>query len=373
MKKVLLVATVQSHICQFHHPLVSMLHQHGVEVHAAARNNLAEKNGLSIGFIDRVFDIPFNRSPFSPANLKAYRMLKKLIDEGDYDVIHCNTPVGGVVGRLAARAARRQGARVFYTAHGFHFYKGAPVINWLLYYPLEKLIARLTDKLITITEEDCRLAKRKFRTEVCHTHGVGVDAERFRLLPAQQAATLRSELGFGEEHFLLLCVGELLKNKNQATLIRAVAILKDSIPGIRLLLAGNGPMRDDLESLVKELELESNIVFTGYRPDIERYTNACDIVVSASFREGLPLNILEAMRCGKPVVASGNRGHNELVKDGRTGFLVDAGDAAAFAEKTLLLYQDDALRRTLSARAIECAEAYTSGRVMQELEAIYYG
>ena len=118
--KVLLVATVQSHICQFHRPLVAMLHEHGCEVHVAARNNLAEKNGLKLDFVEQVFDVPFQRSPFSPKNLGAYKQLKKIVGEGSYDVVHCNTPVGGVVGRLAARKARKRGTKVFYTAHGFH-------------------------------------------------------------------------------------------------------------------------------------------------------------------------------------------------------------------------------------------------------------
>lgn len=112
-KKILLIATVQSHICQFHKPLVAMLHEHGCEVHVAARNNLAEKNGLKLDFVEQVFDVPFQRSPFSPKNLGAYKQLKKIIDEGNYDVVHCNTPVGGVVGRLAARKARKHGTKVF--------------------------------------------------------------------------------------------------------------------------------------------------------------------------------------------------------------------------------------------------------------------
>lgn len=124
--KVLLVATVQSHICQFHKPLVNMLHEHGVEVHVAARNNLAEKNGLALDFVEKVFDIPFARSPKSKNNIIAYKQLKKIIDEGHYDVVHCNTPMGGIVTRLAARNARKHGTKVYYTAHGFHFYKGAP-------------------------------------------------------------------------------------------------------------------------------------------------------------------------------------------------------------------------------------------------------
>ena len=157
--KVLLIATVQSHICQFHKPLVAMLHEHGCEVHVAARNNLAEKNGLKLDFAEQVFDVPFQRSPFSPKNLGAYKQLKKIVGEGSYDVIHCNTPVGGVVGRLAARKSCKRGTKVFYTAHGFHFYKGAPKKNWLIWYPVEKFMCRHTDKLITINEEDYQIGR----------------------------------------------------------------------------------------------------------------------------------------------------------------------------------------------------------------------
>lgn len=160
--KILLVATVQSHICQFHKPLVAMLHEHGCEVHVAARNNLAEKNRLKLDFVEQVFDVPFQRSPFSPKNLGAYKQLKKIIDEGNYDVVHCNTPVGGVLGRLAAQKARKRGTKVFYTAHGFHFYKGAPKKNWLIWYPVEKFMCRHTDKLITITQEDYDLFPRRW-------------------------------------------------------------------------------------------------------------------------------------------------------------------------------------------------------------------
>lgn len=238
--KVLLVATVQSHICQFHRPLVAMLHEHGCEVHVAARNNLAEKNGLKLDFVEQVFDVPFQRSPFSPKNLGAYKQLKKIIDEGSYDVIHCNTPVGGVVGRLAARKSRKRGTKVFYTAHGFHFYKGAPKKNWLIWYPVEKFMCRHTDKLITITQEDYDLASAKFPTQVERIHGVGANSAKYRKLSEAECAALRCELGYAEDEKILLCTGELLPNKNQITAIRAMDALRKKQPNVRLLLAGNG-------------------------------------------------------------------------------------------------------------------------------------
>lgn len=132
-KKILLVATVQSHIAQFHRPLAEVLHAHGYEVHAAARNNLAEKNGLQLDFVDKVFDVRFSRSPKSKENMIAFNQLRGIVDSGNYEVVHCNTPMGGMIARLATRAARKKGTKLFYTAHGFHFYDGAPKKNWMIF------------------------------------------------------------------------------------------------------------------------------------------------------------------------------------------------------------------------------------------------
>ena len=151
MKKVLLTATVQSHICQFHKPLVRFLHKNGYEVHVAAKNNLAEKNGLQLDFVEKVFDVPFSRSPKSKDNIQAYKELKKILEQNDYDIVHCNTPMGGIVTRLAARKSRKKkNTKVYYTAHGFHFYKGSDKKSWTVFYPVEKFFSRYTDLIITI-------------------------------------------------------------------------------------------------------------------------------------------------------------------------------------------------------------------------------
>lgn len=369
--KVLLVATVQSHICQFHRPLVAMLHQHGCQVHVAARNNLAEKNGLQLDFVEQVFDLPFQRSPFSPKNLGAYRQLKALINGGGYDVVHCNTPVGGVLGRLAAREARRRGTRVFYTAHGFHFYQGAPKQNWLLWYPVEKLLCRCTDRLITITGEDFALARAHFPTQVGRIHGVGANAEKYRLSTDGERAAVRQELACTPQTRLLLCTGELLPNKNQTTALRALALLRQTHPEVRLLLAGNGPTLPQLREQTEAAGLGEAVTFLGYRTDLERYANAADIILSCSFREGLPMNIVEGMLLAKPVVASHNRGHRELVQDGVTGFLVPPADAEAFAARLARLLEDPALARQMGQAGYERAQLYADTNVRRELEVIY--
>lgn len=370
--KVLLVATVKSHIVQFHRPLVSMLHEHGAEVYAAAYDNLAVKNGLKLDFVDGVYDIPFVRSPFSPKNIAAYRALKKVIDGGGFDVIHCNTPVGGIVGRLAARKAKKGGTKVLYTAHGFHFFKGGPKKSWLIYYPVEKLMARLTDRLITINEEDNRLAEEKFNTEVCRIHGVGVDTERYHEADGETRASLRAAEGLTDGDFAILCTGELNENKNQTTLLEAAAKLKESLPNLKVLLAGNGPLEGRLRERAASLGLEDTVRFLGYRTDLERVAPAVDIVVSCSRREGLPLNIVEAMLCGRAVVASENRGHRELVKDGKTGYILSPDDAESFAGAILRLANDKELRMRLGAEGKKFAQSYTVPNVKKELEEIYF-
>lgn len=369
--KVLLVATVQSHISQFHKPLAAMLCEHGCEVHAAARDNLSEKNGLKLDFVEQVFDVPFQRSPFSPKNLKAYRQLKKIIDEGGYDVIHCNTPVGGVLGRLAARKVRKNGAKVFYTAHGFHFYRGAPKKNWLIWYPVEKFMCQYTDKLITITQEDYDLASANFRTQVERIHGVGANSSKYCRQSEAERETLRQELGFSQQDKILLCTGELLPNKNQITAVRAMQILVEKEPGAKLLLAGNGPTLAELQAEIERLGLQNSVNFLGYRTDLERYANIADVIVSCSYREGLPMNIVEGMLLGKPVIASYNRGHRELIVPGVTGFMVPPTDASAFAEKVALLLENVTLASALGQAGYEKAQLYADTNVRSELRKVY--
>lgn len=369
--KVLLVATVQSHICQFHKPLVAMLHEYGCEVHVVARNNLAEKNGLKLDFAEQVFDVPFRRSPFSPKNLGAYKQLKKIIGEGNYDVIHCNTPVGGVLGRLAARKARKHGTKVFYTAHGFHFYKGAPKKNWLIWYPVEKFMCRYTDKLITITQEDYDLASAKFPTQVERIHGVGANSAKYRKLSEAECAELRHELGYAADDKLLLCTGELLPNKNQITAIRTMKILTEKQSNIKLLLAGNGPTLPELQAEIAALDQHDCVELLGYRTDLERYANIADVIVSCSYREGLPMNIVEGMLLGKPVVASYNRGHRELIVPDVTGYMVPPADADAFAGKISMLLDDSALADRMGHAGYEKAQLYADTNVRQELGNIY--
>lgn len=372
MKKVLLVATVQSHICQFHKPLVEILKNNGYEIHVAARNNLAEKNGLKLDFVDKVFDVPFERSPFSIKNFKAYKLLKKLIYHEKYKIISCNTPVGGFLSRIAAIKARKKGTKIFYTAHGFHFYKGAPKKNWILYYPIEWFCSLFTDVLITINEEDFSLAKKRFMCKVERIHGVGVDSERYCPALDDEKIEIRKELGFKEEEKIILCVGELLPNKNQSMLIDAMKNVTQKFPEAKVILAGNGPEKENLEKRAIENGVEEKIVFLGYCTTLEKYQKIADVSVSCSKREGLGLNLIEAMLSGNPIVATSNRGHKELVIQGENGFLIDLGNTKELVDRIILILSDSEKAKEMGEKGIVIGTKYCIDEVKKELDMIYF-
>lgn len=344
-RKVLFLATIDKHFAGFHLPYFAWFKTMGYEVHTAANQHqpLAEA--------DVQHTIAVARSPFSRGNLRAYRQLKAILAANEYELIHCHTPLGGVLGRLAARAARKRGTKVVYTAHGFHFCKGAPLLNWLVYYPIERLLAYWTDVLITINEEDYRLALgHRFRAgAIEHVPGVGVDAARFEPVTEERKRELRRRFNYAEDDFLLFGAAEFNRNKNQEALIRALGRIGGAASRLRLLLAGDGPLLPELKRLSEELGVRERVDFLGERRDIDRLLPMCDAAVAASFREGLPVNILEAMACGLPVVASANRGHRELIRDDENGWLVDATDSEGFARRLLALYREPLTRRRMGA------------------------
>lgn len=371
-KKVLITATVLSHIAQFHKPLADMLHANGFEVHVAGKDNLALKKGLKIDWADKIYDIPFARSPKSLDNIKAYKQIKKIIDSEGYSHIHCNTPMGGIVTRLAARNARKRGTKVIYTAHGFHFHKRASKLAWFVYYPIEKYFARLTDKLITINHEDYNLSSNKFACETFYTHGVGVDANRYtHLKDEEERLALHNELGISATDKVILSVGELLPNKNQKMIIEAMPTIIASEPDALLILAGNGPMKDQLQELIKERGIENNVRLIGYCTCLEKYQKIASLLVACSYREGLPLNLVEAMLAQNPIVASHNRGHDELVNHGVTGFLVEPDDSEGMSEYVLQILNDSKLCNEFGENARRFALDFSFENVKQELKEVY--
>lgn len=370
MKKAILIATVQSHICQFHRPLIEILKKNGYEVHVAARDNLDEKNGLKLENVDRIFDIEFHRSPFNFSNIRAYKQLRSILKREQYEIISCNTPVGGIVSRLAARD---MSAKVYYMAHGFHFYKGAPKKNWILYYPIEKLFSSLTDCLITITKEDYNFAKQsKFKTKICYLPGVGVDQNRFMNVNKEEIENLENQYGCYNKT-VLLCTGELNKNKNQKNLIEAMQNVVKYHDNVILFLAGNGPLEKELKMMVENLNLDKYVVFLGYRTDIEKFVQLSDIVISVSNREGLPLNIIEAMICSKAIIVSNNRGHRELITNNVNGILLDKNESNILSNKIIELLDNKKLRELYGKNAFDDSKKYWVDNIKNMLKEIYLG
>lgn len=368
--KILYTASVLSHICQFHLPVMEMLQSEGHTVHVAARNNLDEKNGLTLRFTDEFFDIPFQRSPRDKRNKKAYKLLKQLLNKEYYDVIICNTPVVSVLTRLAAKQARKKGTVVIYIAHGFHFYKGAPLKYWL-FYPLERYMAnRHTDILVTINNEDYERVKRKFHCIVKHIYGVGVRSERYHPASHEETRIMREKEKLREDDFVVLCTKELRCNNNQKTILKAVSKIKKDIPELVLLLAGNGPDEEMLKSMTKELMIEDYVRFLGYRIDLENVVPAVDLVVSCSYRDGMPLNIIEAMLCARPVIASHNRGHDELIEDGKNGYLIDMLDVDGLAERIKHIRKEKDTAELLGKAGYEKAQKYTADAVVEQFAEI---
>jgi glycosyltransferase EpsD len=369
MKKVLLVATVQSHIAQFHKPLIGWLCENGYQVDIAAKNNLALKPNLHLDIQGTKFDIPFERSPFSLRNVKAYLQLKKVIQNGDYDIVHCNTPVGGILTRLAANKKRKKGElKVIYEAHGFHFYKGGPKKNWLLWYPIEKLFAHLTDVLVTINREDYTLAVEKMKAKrIAYVPGVGLDLSRFE--NADGNMDLRAEFGLPTCAKVVISVGELNRNKNQQVIIRALAHLKD--PNIHYFLVGNGPMDGELRQLSKELDVAAQVHFLGYRRDVPALLKNADVYAFPSLREGLGMASIEAMASGLPLVTSDRHGINDYSEDGVTGYKYAPKDHCGFAEGIRRIAYDDALKHQMGEHNKTASKQFTVDAAVNSISQLY--
>lgn len=366
MKKVLFAATVvKSHIMEFHVPYLKMFRDAGWETSVAARNDYEDPAECVIPYCDRYYDIPFERSPLKPGNLRAYRELKEIISREHYDVIHCHTPVGALLTRLAARKSRKQGTKVIYTAHGFHFYKGAPMLNWLVYFPAEWLCSFLTDVLITINQEDYALAKKHMHPgKLYYVPGVGVDLKRF----SGSREEGRKLLGISEDEFVLLSVGELSVRKNHRLALEALAKLRD-IP-FRYVLVGRGEKLEQLKALAEELQIADRVLFTGYRNDVANIFPAADVFFFPSIQEGLPVALMESMCAGIPAIVGKIRGNTDLIEGEKEGLYMDlTPDSAASAIRRL--YEDPALRARLSEAAKEKVKKFEASPVQEQMHRIY--
>ena len=324
-RKALVVATV-GRFLNFEKNDMKILKELGYEVHCAA--NFCVEDIDAVPHIEaEKHQIDFARSPFSIRTLTAFNQIKKLLSEEHFDLIHCHTPVGGILTRLAARKYRNKGTKVFYTAHGFHFFEGAPIANWLLFYPIEWLCSWWTDVLLTINQEDYKRVKEKFHAKkTVYIPGVGIDLEKFQCGMIDKEEK-RATLGLQSDDKMLLSVGELSERKNHATVIQALAKLNDQ--KIKYYICGQGVLQGELEKLIREKHLESQVFLLGYRSDVSELCQCADVFVFPSLQEGLPVALMEAIACKIPVLCSDIRGNIDLVKDEK--YLFRPNDATKIA------------------------------------------
>ena len=301
------------------------------------------------------------------SNLHTHKELKKIIDTNEYEIIHCHTPMGGALGRLAAREARKNGTKVIYTAHGFHFFKGSPLVNWLVYYPAERWLAKYTDVLITINKEDYNRAKDFKAKRLEYVPGVGIDVDKFKNIEVNKVEK-RNSIGINEDDFMVISVGELNKNKNHQVIIRAIAKLRDE--KIKYVLCGQGPLENKLRELVNELDLENQVKFLGFRKDIPELMYVADLFAFPSFREGLSLSLMEAMASGLPVVCSKIRGNTNLIEEGKGGYLIDDSNESKFAQYVKLLFGNENIRLEMKEVNLNKIDEYNIRNVMFKYENI---
>jgi glycosyltransferase involved in cell wall biosynthesis len=370
IKKVLFVATVvKKHINAFHLPYIKMFHEAGWEVSVCARNDFENKDECEIPFCDIFYDLPFERFPLKRNNLKVFYQLKKLVEEEKYDIIHCHTPTGGMLTRIAGRKVRKNGTTIIYTAHGFHFYKGSPLLNWMLYFPIEYWLSKYTDILITINEEDYHLAQRYFRaSQIEYVPGVGIDIKRIDNVCINKSAK-RQELGIGEKDFVILSVGEVNKNKNQALVVKGVnAIGSDTL---HYIICGKGPCENRIRKLSQKLKIEKNIRLVGFRNDVIEIYKMADAFVFPSKREGLSLALMEAMASGLPCIVSDIRGNRDLIENNKGGIHISGNSVFELEEAIRKIMTSIPLRQKMRDYNIRRIQEFSLENVSDIMKQIY--
>lgn len=370
--KLLYISNVSNGVGSFSIASVLAAKRVGLAYHMAANFSSAsaekiradeEKYGIKLHQID------FKRNPLDFRNVKAYRQLLKLIETEQFDYIHCNTPIGGFVGRIAGHKCRVK--RIIYQVHGFHFYSGAPLHNWLLYYPIERGLAHFTDALITINKEDFERAKRfqlRNRGNRYYVHGVGIEPSLYE--PGDfKRERKREELGLDKHDIMAISVGDLIERKNYKTSIEAIAQAKNE--KIHLFICGQGPCKKRLEKIVEDLAIEKQVHFLGYRNDIMELLWASDIFLLTSYQEGLPRSLSEAMAAGLPCLVSNIRGNNDLLIHEEGGFGYDSNNVEGFAEGFIKLSNDPQLRLEMGQKNKERIHEFGLESVINSIEKIY--
>lgn len=364
-KKVLFV----SHVADFqgfNWPFMDYFKDQGYEVHYASQG---EQNILHC---DKEFVIPMQRNPLSFKNIKSISMLRKLIKNEKYDLIHCHTPMGGVVARLAAKKLlKRKKIKVIYTAHGFHFFKGSSKLSWLLYYRIEKRLSKYCNAVVTINNEDYNLAKENFKTNVFLIDGVGVSLDKLKKVSKEEKSILRDDYNYKDDDFILIMIAEYTLNKNHKLVLECANELKEKINNLKILFAGIGDEFDNIKKEIEKRKLNDTIYQLGFRKDIPNLLAISDALLICSYREGLPINLIECEACGVIPVASRIRGVVDVIGNDEYGFLYDVDDKKEFINKIMYIYENnnklDPLRDNIHKRS----KKYSVEKAIENMDKIY--
>lgn len=365
--KILYVTTIGNTMCFFKSFINQLIREgHVVDIAANEHDGQTPVDDYYRELGCQIYHISCERTPLSFTTCKAVKEINTVLKENDYDIVHCHTPVASMCTRLAAKGLRKKGLKVIYTAHGFHFYKGAPKKNWMIYYPVEMFCSRWTDVLITINQEDYALAKRKMKAKhVEYVPGVGIDTDKFANLIVDRGKKRRT-IDVPEDAILILSVGELNENKNHQVVIRTLAQMNDK--NIFYAIAGNGHLNRYLQDLVSELGMTEQIRLLGYRSDVAELYKAADIYVLPSLREGLNISVMEAMASGLPVVCGCIRGNVDLV-DSRGGELFEPSSVDELESAIKYVLNRDA--QSMSKHNYVVSKKYDYKTVLPRMTEIY--
>ena len=377
MKKVLIVASVISFIEWFNKENVDFLRDElNCEVHIACNFDYMDDTDIERTkvYIEKLksdgvvlHNIHFARSPLNFKNLKACKQLKRIINENNFDLIHCHTPAASVLTRMVAKKARKKGSVVMYTCHGFHFHNASSKKNWLIYYPIEKHLAKKTDYIVTINKEDFNRAKTFKCKNVRYIPGVGVDLERIKNCQIDKES-YKESVGVPKDKIMLLSIGELIERKNHQVIFKALGKLQNK--DIYYVICGKGPLKEKLYRLAVKNGIADRVLFLGFRKDIPELCNAADISAFPSRIEGLGLAGIEAMAAGVPLASSNVHGILDYVIDGKTGFACAPNDVDGFASAIDKL-TNPLLREQMRENCIKATEPFNLQYALNEMWNIY--
>lgn len=375
MKKELMLSSVASMIDQFNMENIKILKSLGYEVHVLAnfsfgnttsdeRTKEFKEELENMGI--KVYNVPIPRKITAIKEMiSSYKKIKKVCSENNYDILHCHSPIGGVLARFAFKDFRKKGGKLIYTAHGFHFFKGAPIKNWIIFYPIEKFCSRYTDCLITINKEDYKRAKNFKAKEVKYVPGIGIDTKKIKDIKKNRK--ILNEFNIKDE-VVLVSVGELSNRKNHKVILKALEKVKGNF---KYIICGQGAKKEELIKLSKELNLQEKVEFLGYRQDVKEILKASDIFCFPSKQEGLPVALMEAMASGLPVICSDIRGNKDLIEDKKGGYLLKSYDMDEYSIKIQELIENKVLREEMGNFNLEKIKDFDRKKVNTIMEEIY--